>query len=1062
MKRILFSVTGILLCVGAMASTPLWLRDAAISPDGSRVAFCYKGDIYTVPASGGAALRMTSLTSSETGPVWSPDSRSIAFSSDRYGSFDVFVMDAAGGNARRLTFNSAKETACAFSPDGSRIYFNAHIQDPAESAQFPSASLGELYCVPVSGGRSSLVLGTPAENICFSPDGSFFLYQDKKGNESSFRKHHTSSITRDIWRYDVATGRHTNLTNRPGEDLNPVLGADGKTVYCLSEAAGKGNSINLWSFSLDNPGQMKAESRFTTHPLRSLSRAGDTFCYSWNGELYIQKTGGEPRKVEVVITRDEENIPVHSIASSGARDAVVSPDGKQIAFVVRGEVFVSSVEYGTTRQITHTAAAESRPTFSKDGRSLVYCSYRDGFMQLYKATVSRKDDPSFPYATIIEEKPFLHKAGTDRSDPCFSPDGKHIAFIEGRTRLMTASADGSAVREVTDGSAWFCLGTPFEYDWSPDGKWFTLTYVPSSHDPYYDIGLVSAKGGQIYNITGSGYMCGNPRFTPDGQAILFTSERYGMRNHASWGSQDDIFICFLNREAYDRYRLSKEDYEMLKETEKSSKQEKKDSTAKDEKKAPQCVKVEPDGLSDRIVRLTSYSGGIGDYIVSKDGETMYYCMNSGSSSDVWKMDLRNRSSKIFSKSSGHGHFTSDASGKTIFILGSSFRKLDGGSFQGVPFKAEYNLDRSAEREFMFDYVCREEQERFYDAGMHGVDWKGITDNYRRFLPHISDNRDFAEMLSEMLGELNVSHTGAFCYSDGPSESTASLGLLFDVSYKGEGLKVAEIIAGGPFDRDDIKLSKGDVITRIDGIKITVENDCSLLLGGKAGKKTLVSVAGRKDMTVKPITQARLSALLYDRWVRQRAADVEKWSGGRLGYVHIKSMNDLSFRTVYSDILGKYNKCEGIVIDTRFNGGGRMHEDIEILFSGEKYLTQVTRGRESCDMPSRRWNKPSIMLQAEANYSNAHGTPWVYRHRKIGRLVGAPVPGTMTSVNWVHLQDPSLVFGIPVIGYRTTEGNYLENTQLEPDVLVLNSPETLVKGEDTQLRVAVEELLKELK
>ena len=206
----------------------------------------------------------------------------------------------------------------------------------------------------------------------------------------------------------------------------------------------------------------------------------------------------------------------------------------------------------------------------------------------------------------------------------------------------------------------------------------------------------------------------------------------------------------------------------------------------------------------------------------------------------------------------------------------------------------------------------------------------------------------------------------------------------------------------------------------------------------------------------------MNNLLYDRWVKQRAEDVKKWSNGRLGYVHIRSMGDDSFRTVYSDILGKYNNCEGIVIDTRFNGGGRLHEDIEILFSGKKYLTQVIRGRESCDMPSRRWNKASIMLQCEANYSNAHGTPWVYKYKKMGKLVGMPVPGTMTTVSWETLQDPSMIFGIPIIGYRMENGNYLENSELEPDIKIANSPETVVKGEDTQLKVAVETLLNDLK
>jgi tricorn protease len=173
------------------------------------------------------------------------------------------------------------------------------------------------------------------------------------------------------------------------------------------------------------------------------------------------------------------------------------------------------------------------------------------------------------------------------------------------------------------------------------------------------------------------------------------------------------------------------------------------------------------------------------------------------------------------------------------------------------------------------------------------------------------------------------------------------------------------------------------------------------------------------------------------------------------------MNDESFRTVYSDILGRYNHCDGIVIDTRFNGGGRLHEDIEVLFSGKKYLTQEIRGKDACDMPSRRYNKASIMIIGEANYSNAHGTPWVYKHKGMGLLVGKPVPGTMTSVNWETLQDPTLYFGIPVVGYRTAEGTYLENSQLEPDLDVENTKELVVKGRDEQLEAAVEALLKQI-
>ena len=259
------------------------------------------------------------------------------------------------------------------------------------------------------------------------------------------------------------------------------------------------------------------------------------------------------------------------------------------------------------------------------------------------------------------------------------------------------------------------------------------------------------------------------------------------------------------------------------------------------------------------------------------------------------------------------------------------------------------------------------------------------------------------------------------------------------------MRIAEVIEKGPFDNASTKVKAGIIIEKIDGTEITPEMDYYTLLNDKAKKKTLVSLYN-------PQTQ--------ERW-EEVVIPISGSALNTLGYVHIESMGDDSFRSVYSDILGKYNNREGIVIDTRFNGGGRLHEDIEILFSGQKYFTQVVRGREACDMPSRRWNKPSIMVTCEANYSNAHGTPWVYRHRNIGKLVGMPVPGTMTSVSWERLQDPSLVFGIPVVGYRLPDGSYLENSQLEPDIKVANSPETIVKGEDTQLKVAVEELLKEL-
>ncbi|MFS2547163.1 S41 family peptidase [Phocaeicola vulgatus] len=1081
MKKLLTCLALSLVAASSYAATPLWLRDVQISPDGTEIAFCYKGDIYKVPSNGGTATQLTTQASYECSPIWSPDSKQIAFASDRNGNFDLFVMSADGGAARRLTTHSASEIPSTFTTDGNYILFSASIQDPANSALFPTSAMTELYKVPVTGGRTEQVLGTPAEMVCFDKSGKTFLYQDRKGFEDEWRKHHTSSITRDVWLYDSENGKHTNLTAHAGEDRNPVFAPDGQTVYFLSER--DGSTFNVYSFPISSPQSLKTVTHFKTHPVRFLSMGSNgTLCYTYDGEIYTQKQGDKPQKVKIDIIRDDQNTIADLNFSNGATSATVSLDGKQVAFIVRGEVFVTSADYNTTKQITHTPAREAGLTFSPDNRTLAYASERNGNWELYMAKIARKEEANFPNATAIEEEVLLPSDKTERTYPQFSPDGKELAFIEDRNRLMVLNLETKKVRQVTDGSTWFSTGGGFDYSWSPDGKWFTLEFIGNRHDPYSDIGMVSAQGGKIINLTNSGYTSGSPRWVLDGNAILFITERYGMRAHASWGSLNDVMLVFMNQDAYDKFRLSKEDYELQKELEKEQKdttetkkndKKKGDNKEKSEEKKEEKVKdivVELNNIEDRIVRLTPNSSDLGSAIITKDGETLYYLSAFEGGYDLWKMNLRKKDTKLLHKmDAGWANMEMDKDGKNLFLLGSNtMQKMgtDSESLKPISYQAHMKMDLAAERDYMFNHVYKQEQKRFYNLNMHGIDWDAMTKAYRKFLPHIDNNYDFAELLSEYLGELNVSHTGGRFRPQLKGDATATLGLLYDWNHNGKGLLISEVVEKGPFDHARSKVKTGNIIEKIDGQEITPESDYSVLLNGKARKKTLVTLYNpqtkeRWEEVIVPVSNGVMSDLLYARWVKQRAADVDKWSNGRLGYVHIESMGDDSFRSVYSDILGKYNNREGIVIDTRFNGGGRLHEDIEILFSGKKYFTQVVRGREACDMPSRRWNKPSIMVQCEANYSNAHGTPWVYSHQKIGKLVGMPVPGTMTSVSWETLQDPTLVFGIPVIGYRLPDGSYLENSQLEPDIKVANSPETVVKGEDTQLKAAVDELLKEI-
>jgi Tol biopolymer transport system component len=323
MKRIL-TVFFLFLTFILNAENVSWLRYPSISPDGNSVAFSFGGDIYVVDSHGGQARQITSHSAYDYAPVWSPDGRFLAFASDRYGNFDIYIVSAKGGKPSRITTNSAKETPWIFTPDGKRILFSALIQDPAESALFPKSSMTELYSVSIEGGRPEQILSTPAEEVSFIGDSDRFVYQDCKGGENIWRKHHTSSITRDIWMYDG--NRHIKLTSFNGEDRCPRVSSDGKTVYFLSERDG---SFNVYSFPVDRPEDIKRLTRHNTHPVRFLSVSDNgVLCYGYNGDIYVGS-----KRISVSVNSDRASEGIAELAVTGGSDNALSNDGKQIAFV---------------------------------------------------------------------------------------------------------------------------------------------------------------------------------------------------------------------------------------------------------------------------------------------------------------------------------------------------------------------------------------------------------------------------------------------------------------------------------------------------------------------------------------------------------------------------------------------------------------------------------------------------------------------------------------------------------------------------------------------------------
>ena len=467
-----------------------------------------------------------------------------------------------------------------------------------------------------------------------------------------------------------------------------------------------------------------------------------------------------------------------------------------------------------------------------------------------------------------------------------------------------------------------------------------------------------------------------------------------------------------------------------------------------------------------MARLTPGSNFIGDYYLSPKGDKLYYTAGATEGGrHLYVRDLRKDESKVLVKSVS-GSLVPDAKGENLFVIGAKgMQKVDlaKGDAEPITFDAPYDRSASAEREYIYDHAMRQVADKFYDVNIHGVDWDYYGKHYREFLPYIDNGEDFAILLSEVLGELNASHTGARHYGDGPKYSTASLGAFFDPAFTGDGLKVTEVVGGSPLGVKTADVRPGDVILSIDGRRIEAGKDYYPLLEGKAGRKALLEIArvsGKRDtVSVKPISTGAFNRLLYKRWVERNEAFVDSISGGRVAYVHVEGMDAPSFSAVYERLLGKYRNADAVVVDTRWNGGGWLHNDLALLLSGRHYVDFKPRGQYIGSEPFSQWTKPSVMLVNESNYSDAHGSPYTYKTLGIGKLVGAPVPGTMTAVWWETQIDPSLVFGIPQVTCVDLNGNALENVQLNPDIEVYNDPADELAGHDAQLEAAVKALLK---
>lgn len=1079
MKKLLTLFSLLALFNGAFAQDQLlWMQQPAISPDGSWIAFEYKGNIFKVPASGGTAVPLTINSNYNGYPIWSHDGKNIAFASDRNGNFDVFVMPANGGTATRLTFNSSKDIPFDFSPDNSKVIFGTDRHDIYSSSRFPGdAYWMKLYEVPAKGGRSVMINSAGTEYVHYNKKGDQLIFQDRKGYEDPWRKHHTSAVTRDIWAYDMHKKSYSQLSDFKGEDREPVWG-DNDTFYYLSERKG---TQNLFKSTLNNPSEVTQLTQFDKNPVRNLSRSDNgTLAFTNNGKIYTLKEGSQPQAVQISLSTDFAADQLKPMPVKGdASEMAVSPDGKEVAFVYRGEIFVTATDGSTTKRITNTPYQERMVKFSPDGRSLIYSVENKDSWDIYQTSLSNKNEPYFYASTILKTEPIV-ATPKDEFQAEYAPDGKKIAYLEERNIVKVYDlATKKTVTLIPEGINYSYSDGDQYFAWSPDSQYLLAQSTEGTGWFSQEVVMIKADGsGKRINLTQSGFDDSEPQWGMNGKMMYWMTDKEGMKN-LSRGSQQDVYAMFFDQAEWNKYQLSKEDFDLRKE------QEKKDTlnkglTAKTKKKgkpasATVVIPFVPDLKNSEmhVQKLTISSTDLSGAKLSKDGEKLYYLARYDKGYDLWVTQPRTHETKMLAKLGANGaSLEMSNDGKSLFVLASgNLMKVNAedGKVSPIKINADMQLDADAERAYLFEHTWKQVVKKFFDPKLQGVDWKYYHDTYARFLPHINNNYDFQVLLSELLGELNASHTGGRYYASFPNgDETAALGLLYDEAKTGNGLLVKDIIEGGPFDVAKTQMKKGVVIDQIDGENISGTDDWAKLLNHKSGKFTRISFHDAKngqhyEETIKPVNpRVESNDLLYKRWIAMMEHLTDSLSHGTIGYVHVRSMDDPSFRVTFDKVLGKNLNKKALIVDTRFNGGGWLHDDLVTFLGGKEYLTlrpqsHITTGGESLN----KWNKPSCVLMSEGNYSDAFIFPFAYKELKLGKLVGMPVAGTGTAVWWERQIDNSIVFGIPMISTWVPGTDHpTENHQLEPDIRVPNTYNKVLSGEDEQLETAVKEMLKE--
>ena len=1138
----------------------------SLTPDAAFTIFSWAGDLWSVPTQGGPATRLTSHPADELASNVSPDGSLLAFESDRDGSKNLYVADLEvvggtliAGTPRRVTTADAGHNLSGFTPDGDALLFSSYQERDIYREE-------RMYRAPLDGGAVTRLTDAFGEHPVMSADGERIVFA--RGSNTTYRPVYRGTATGEIWSFEPASGSFFRLTTDTSDDLQPHPLPDGSTLY-IGSSAGQYNltrhAPGAWQPQVLTDFKPSGDEATIAHGVRDLDVSGDgstAVFVVWDTiyTLDLTREGAEAAPIEIAISGDTNagtRTPMD--LDREATETALSPDGKTIAIVARGEIFVRSTEEGRpARRVTHTEARDQQIAWSPDGARLYFVSDMEGTENIYAATValSRQDlvpdEAEDEPEAMDEDETTEGDAGDDETGedgegeaensdeadkanekkdeekkdkedkgptpgerwakalrfnitpivvsdhvdryPNPSPDGEELLFIRDRGDMMLYDLEDDELTTIIEG--W---NVP-DVQWASDSEHIVFSQQDLQFNS--DIWLLNldafeenpeSADAQPRNITRHPDIDTSPRLSADGKVLYFLSDR----SAENWDF--DVFMVFLDESLEDLTDYELVDY--FKDAEKASGKRKPidplsfdgdadddgDDEADDEDSEgdDDALEFDTEDAFLRVRRITSIPGGEGDLAATPAGDRVLFSASIDGDRGLYSVDYKGRERKTVTSGSV-GSVATDLTGKKVALVkGGQAHTVSptGGKVTTYDIDAPVSIDRHAETMQMFREGARIFGMSFYHPTLKGLDWDALSDRYAQLAAKTRTQQELNRVLSALFGEVDGSHTGA---RGGPSYRSASprVGLLgIDARPTGSGYEVQRVLREGPADNDEKGLLDGDTITHINGEPLADAGlsggvrDLNTAMIGTAGKETLVTIERPTDegpvtrtLLLVPHSQGAETTMRYRDEVERREARVHEWSGGRLGYLHIRGMSGPQVRDYERDLYAAAHGREGLIIDVRDNGGGWTTDILLASLTAPAHAFTVPRGADFDsaqfdDYPRDRrlihaYQRPLTVLMNQHSYSNAEIFSHAIKTTGRGKLVGTQTHGAVISTGSHGLINGSFV-RIPFRGWYLPDGTDMDVYGAEPDIDVPQLPNDEAAGNDPQLKIAVEDLLRRI-